>query len=170
MDHATGLLKQAIITNPDLKYLTQHVITGEQGFLYSVMITDNELGHVDAPQGTATFRAREGVDSEETGLCFFANQQIDRSPTGGCVAARVALAHAKGDLSVGEKRMYNSLVNRSHKALAGFVGSVFSVAEDQQSVDVRVEGYAFYTGYHSFVVESEDGLGIDGFSMKDISF
>ncbi|KAJ5711979.1 hypothetical protein N7488_006135 [Penicillium malachiteum] len=170
MDHATGLLKKAIIGNPELKYLTQNAITGEQGFLYSVMITDNELGHVDAPQGTATFRAREGVDSEETGLCFFANQQIDRSPTGGCVAARVALAHAKGDLSVGEKRMYNSLVNRSHKALAGFVGSVSSIAEDQQSVDVRVEGYAFYTGYHSFVVESEDGLGIDGFSMKDISF
>lgn len=168
MDNATALLKKAIMSNPELAHVTKNVVTGVQGFLYSVMITDKRLGHVVAPEGTATFKAQQGVNSEETGLCFFANQQIDRSPTGGCVAARVALAHTKGDLSLGEKRMYNSLVNRSHKALAGFVGSVFSQGE--KSVEVRVEGYAFYTGYHSFVVESEDGLGVDGFSMKDIAF
>ncbi|KAJ5259323.1 Proline racemase [Penicillium angulare] len=166
MDRATGLLKKAITTNPDLKYLTRNTITGEQGFLYSVMITDKGLGHVAASEGTAGFRAQQGVDTEETGLCFFANQQIDRSPTGGCVAARVALAHAKGELSTGEKRLYNSLVTRSRKALAGFGGSVFEIA--QRSVDVKVEGYAYYTGYHTFVVENEDGLGVNGFSMKDL--
>lgn len=33
----------------------------------------------------------------ETGLCFFGDQQIDRSPTGSGIAARVALAYAKGE-------------------------------------------------------------------------
>jgi trans-L-3-hydroxyproline dehydratase len=32
-----------------------------------------------------------------------------------------------------------------------------------------VGGYAYITGYHYFVVESEDGIGIDGFSVKDVS-
>lgn len=133
------------------------------------MVTDTKLGHVVAAEGTAAFRAQQGASSEETGLCFFANQQIDRSPTGGCVAARVALAHANGSLSAGEKRVYNSLFTRAYKGLPGFVGSVVDSAEGRPWVKVLVEGYGYYTGYHSFVVEKEDGLGIDGFSIRDIT-
>jgi trans-L-3-hydroxyproline dehydratase len=173
MDHATKLLKEAVVTNPDLQYLTQDTRTVEEGFLYGVMITDTRLGHVSASEGTAAARAQLDAGSEETGLCFFANQQIDRSPTGSCVAARVALAHAKGTLPRGEKRIYNSLVTRAYRGLSGFVGSVFddscTSGGEQQSVRVCVEGYAYYTGYHSFVVEREDGLGVDGFCVKDIA-
>ncbi|KAI2684945.1 hypothetical protein LCP963914a_5037 [Penicillium roqueforti] len=173
MDHATKLLKEAVVTNPDLRYLIQDVRTAEEGFLYGIMITDTRLGHVSASEGTAAARAQLDASSEETGLCFFANQQIDRSPTGSCVAARVALAHAKGTLPAGEKRIYNSLVTRAYRGIPGFVGSVFDDAGtsggDQQSVRVCVEGYAYYTGYHSFVVEKEDGLGVDGFSVRDIA-
>ncbi|KAJ5188020.1 Proline racemase [Penicillium cf. griseofulvum] len=173
MDHATKLLKEAVVTNPDLHYLTQDVRTAEEGFLYGIMITDTQLGHASASEGTAAARAQLDVTSEETGLCFFANQQIDRSPTGSCVAARVALAYAKGSLPRGEKRIYNSLVTRAYRGLSGFVGSVFDEAGitggDKQSVRVSVEGYAYYTGYHSFVVEKEDGLGVDGFSVRDIA-
>ncbi|KAJ5458600.1 hypothetical protein N7475_009988 [Penicillium sp. IBT 31633x] len=171
MDQATKLLKEFLITNPDLQYLTQDTRTAEEGFLYGVMITDTRLGHASASEGTAAARAQSDASSEETGLCFFANQQIDRSPTGSCVAARVALAHAKGSLGHGEKRIYDSLVTRAYKGLSGFVGSVFDVSSNgkQQSVQVSVEGYAYYTGYHSFVIEKEDGLGVDGFSIKDIA-
>ncbi|KAJ6080799.1 hypothetical protein N7499_005673 [Penicillium canescens] len=172
MDIATKLLKQAVVANPDLEYLTKDILTGKSGFLYSIMITDRNLGHVDASEGSAASRAQLDATSEETGLCFFANQQIDRSPTGGCVAARVALARAKGALSVGEKSVYNSLVTRAYNGLSGFVGSVFDEAEGdkgQRSVRARVEGYGYYTGYHSFVVEKEDGLGVDGFSVRDIA-
>ena len=169
MDYATGLLKKAITVNPALTYLSKNVVSGEQGFLYSVMITDSRLGHVAAAENTAAFKTQIRSDSEEMGLCFFANQQIDRSPTGGCVAARVALAHAKGDFVKGEKRLYNSLITRSYEALSGFVGSVYDSVDNHRSVRVMVEGYAYYTGYHSFVVEKEDGLGLDGFSLKDLT-
>ncbi|CAI7599409.1 unnamed protein product [Penicillium glandicola] len=173
MDHATKLLKEAVVTNPGLQYLTRDIRTPEEGFLYGIMITDTGLGHVSASEGTAAARAQLDAGSEETGLCFFANQQIDRSPTGSCVAARVALAHAKGTLPAGEKRIYNSLVTRAYRGLSGFVGSVFDDAGtsggEKQSVRACVEGYAYYTGYHSFVVEKEDGLGVDGFSVRDIA-
>ncbi|OQE15303.1 hypothetical protein PENFLA_c032G03194 [Penicillium flavigenum] len=172
MEHATKLLKEAVVTNPDLQYLAQDMRTAEEGFLYGIMITDTRLGHVSALEGTAAARAQLDVGSEETGLCFFANQQIDRSPTGSCVAARVALARTKGTLPSGEKRMYNSLVTRAYRGLSGFVGSVFEDTDTNGgdgSVRICVEGYAYYTGYHSFVVEKEDGLGVDGFSVRDIA-
>lgn len=172
MDHATKLLKEAVVTNPDLQYLTKDPRTAEEGFLYGIMITDVQLGHVSAVEGTAAARAQLDAGSEETGLCFFANQAVDRSPTGSCVAARVALAHAKGSLTAGEKRIYNSLVTRAYRGLSGFVGSVLDAADTsgkQRSVRVCVEGHAYYTGYHSFVVEKEDGLGVDGFSVRDIT-
>ncbi|KAJ5901567.1 Proline racemase [Penicillium taxi] len=166
MDNATRLLKDAVIKNAALEYVFRHPETGDLGFLYSVMITDSRLGHVATAVDTPSFRAQRESKLEETGLCFFANQQVDRSPTGGCVAARIALAHAKGALNLGEKRLYNSLITRRYPALSGFLGSVFDTAEDKRSVRVQVEGYAFYTGYHSFVVEKEDGLGVDGFLLK----
>jgi trans-L-3-hydroxyproline dehydratase len=70
--------------------------------------------------------------------------------------------------------MYNSLVTREYRGLSGFVGSVFEdtdTSRDDGSVRVCVEGYmyAYYTGYHSFVIEKEDGLGLDGFSVRDIA-
>jgi trans-L-3-hydroxyproline dehydratase len=167
MDRASKLLKEAVITNRELQYLTRDSRTAEEGFLYGVMITDSRLGHVSAVEGAAAARAQLDASSEETGLCFFANQQIDRSPTGSCVAARVALAYAAGSLAKGEKRVYNSLVTRVYRGLSGFVGSVFDDA-GSGGVRVCVEGYAYYTGYHTFVVEKEDGLGVDGFSVRDI--
>ncbi|KAJ5551918.1 hypothetical protein N7535_000140 [Penicillium sp. DV-2018c] len=169
MDRASKLLKDTVVSDPELQYLTQDERTPEEGFLYGVMITDSRLGHVSAVEGSAASRAQLRAASEETGLCFFANQQVDRSPTGSCVAARVALAHATGSLAKGEKRVYNSLVTRAHRGLAGFVGSVFGDAESGGGVRVCVEGYAYYTGYHTFVVEQEDGLGVDGFSVRDMA-
>ncbi|KAJ5780045.1 Proline racemase [Penicillium paradoxum] len=172
MDHASKLLKEAVVNNPDLQYLTQDARTAGEGFLYGIMITDTRLGHVSASEGTAAAHAQLDARSEETGLCFFANQAIDRSPTGSCVAARVALAYAKGSLARGEKRVYNSLVTRAYRGLSGFVGSVLqdaSTSGKEQSVRVCVEGHAYYIGYHSFIVEKEDGLGVDGFSVRDIA-
>lgn len=169
MDNATKLLKEAITTNRELDFVTRDIQTGEQGYLYSVMVTDTTLGHVAAAEGTAALRQQRDAGSEETGLCFFANQQIDRSPTGGCVAARVALAYAKGSLLAGEKRVYNSLFTRGYTGLPGFVGSVVDSAERRPWVKVLVEGYGYYTGYHSFIVEKEDGLGVDGFCIWDIT-
>lgn len=169
MDQATRLLKEAIAANGDLAFVTRDVESEQQGYLYGVMVTDDKLGHAPAAEGTAAWSAQKEAGSEETGLCFFADQQIDRSPTGGCVAARVALAHAKGQLSAGERRLYNSLFTRAGKGLPGFVASVVESAADRPWVKVLVEGYAYYTGYHSFVVEEEDGLGVDGFSIRDIT-
>ncbi|EKV04157.1 Proline racemase [Penicillium digitatum] len=66
MDNATKLLKEALVTNPDLRYLTRDIRTAEEGALYGIMITDTRLGHVSAPEGTAAARAQLDASSEET--------------------------------------------------------------------------------------------------------
>lgn len=161
LSHATALLKKTVNDTPNLSYLTRHIQTAEQGVLYSILIVDDT-------------KREDDPSSPEVGLCFFANQQIDRSPTGGSVAARIGLAYAKGDLCIGEQRKFDSLFTGSGKGLKGFVGSAFEDLKNDREADdsrkntrvrVKVEGYANYMGYSTFMAENEDGLGVNGFLL-----
>lgn len=115
---------------------------------------------------------------EETGLCFFANQQVDRSPTGGCVAARVALAYTKKQLAEHETRIYHSILSKALSADDAFTGSVAKVLSPLPSLDgtgdqrpqvlVKVEGRAFYTGLFNVVLEENDLIGADGFALGQL--
>lgn len=161
LSHATALLKKTVNENSELSYLTRHVQTAEQGVLYSVLIVDDTKSGNDP-------------SASEIGLCFFANQQIDRSPTGGSVAARISLAYAKGNLLIGEQRKFDSLFTASGTGLKGFIGSAFEDVKNEGEVDgsrknicvrVKVEGYANYMGYSTFVAENTDGLAVNGFLL-----
>lgn len=109
----------------------------------------------------------EQGQEEDLGLCVFADGQIDRSPTGGGVAARVALAHSKGHMRVGDSHRYQSLLTRDHAGMGSFCGTVDAEvqSEGHQAVIVRVEGTALYTGLHVLVCEPEDVVAKEGFSL-----
>ena len=157
---ATKLLKAAVNANPDLEYVFRHPDHDDLGFLYSIMLVDQNIGRWD-----------EGAGGVETGLCYFANQQVDRSPTGSGVAARAALAYAKELRKVGERWTYHSLVTNM-QGQGGFVGTVVEEVGRQSSlpvVHVKVEGFAYYTGTHTFVVEDTDPLGEEGFLFNELS-
>ncbi|ETS79374.1 hypothetical protein PFICI_09227 [Pestalotiopsis fici W106-1] len=132
-------------------------------YLYGVMVVDRvNTAQVD------------GVAATESGLCFFADQQIDRSPTGGCVAARMALAHAKGESQLFERHAFNSFVSAASNGRGAFIGSnVEEVAIasghglSTKGVVVRIEGEAFYTGAVTFLKEPEDPIR-DGFLVKGL--
>jgi trans-L-3-hydroxyproline dehydratase len=96
-------------------------------------------------------------------ICVFANAEVDRSPTGTGVSARVALHHAKGELPLGETISIESILGRS---------SVFTGrAVDETTVGPfaavvpEVSGSAFITGRHEFVVDPRDELG-QGFLVR----
>ncbi|KAJ7888792.1 proline racemase [Mycena leptocephala] len=122
-DEATATLKKFLYPR---KELYTHPTEPDLEYLYSVMVVE------PTPKG-------------EIGLCFFADQQIDRSPTGSCVMARVALAVEQGRLQIGESCDYESV-----KGPGGVI--------------VKVEGKAFYTGAASFVVEEHDMMP-NGFTI-----
>ncbi|KAF7593444.1 hypothetical protein BBP40_011450 [Aspergillus hancockii] len=150
-------------TNADVLSTIQHPEDPRLSFLYSVMIVDSK-----------TDVKPDSVDGVETGLCYFAESQIDRSPTGSCVAARVALAYDKGLRKPGQRWAYNSLVS-NHFGTGSFTAEIAdesSVTDTQgkviRSVVVKVGGQAFYTGVMSFMAEDEDVVSSSGFTMAKV--
>lgn len=96
--------------------------------------------------------ALEGNDSRN--VCIFADGEVDRSPTGSGVSGRMALHHAKGELSLGEGLSIESII-----------GSVFraEVAElteygPHQAVIPKVIGDAYVCGQNEFIIQADDKL------------
>jgi proline racemase len=124
-----------------------HPVEADLGFLYGTILTD------DVALGAAG-----GVPSYN--LCIFAEGQIDRSPTGSGVTARLALAAARGEMAVGQSCEIRGVSGQ------GFVGTLVAARAGAAGVvsRVKVAGHAFYTGRSEFIVEANDPFG-DGFDL-----
>ena len=153
--HALGVaasrLKEAFNSTEQLrKFYLQHPEHEDLQFLYSIFITNYDLG-----------KPAEETLGAETGLCFFANGQIDRSPTGSGVQARIALAYAKGRIKLNERWTYHSLVSNAYDGEGAFIGEAVEEVDvgGRKGVIVRVSGKAHYTGCSSFAVEKDDAIG-----------
>ncbi|EXJ81856.1 hypothetical protein A1O1_07921 [Capronia coronata CBS 617.96] len=182
MSFATKLLKDAINGNPELAFCTKHPDMDVAAALYSVLVVDAHPDH-HASSRLAHGGSMSTCGDHETGLCFFANQQIDRSPTGGGVAARAALAYTTGRLAEGQRRCYHSLLSRSQSGRGSFSGTIVQVLSSVDGHDahefghpfghplvrVRIEGQAFYTGLYTAVVEEGDTVGATGFSLSQLT-
>ncbi|MCP8938801.1 proline racemase family protein [Alsobacter sp. SYSU M60028] len=136
---AAGALTDAIRAGMRIDHPTEP----DLGFLYGTILTD------DAPP-----------EAESWNLCVFAERQIDRSPTGSGVTARMALDHASGRVETGRKRVFRGISGEP------FTGRVTRRAEDGPEGAVRVEvgGRSFHAGRGVFVVEPADRLGL-GFDL-----
>jgi trans-L-3-hydroxyproline dehydratase len=130
-DAVRATMRVAHPTEPDL------------GFLYGTIVTDEA-------QGCET----------SFNLCVFAERQIDRSPTGSGVTARMALDHAKGLVAAGKERLFRSITGGT------FSGRVVGPTEfpAQGAVTVAVGGTSHFSGTSHFVIEPDDPLG-HGFSL-----
>jgi trans-L-3-hydroxyproline dehydratase len=122
-----------------------HPFEDDLGFLYGTIFTGHPLS--------------EGADSRN--VCVFADGEVDRSPTGTGVSARAALKVARGELGLNESMVVESLI-----------GSRFRVTPVEavefgphQAVVPEVEGSAFITGRHEFVIDPNDPLG-EGFMLR----
>lgn len=114
-------------------------------FLYGTILTDGGLGQ-DAPTRN---------------VCVFADAEVDRSPTGSGVTARLASMYAKGEIALGESRSFESIVG------SRFTGAVARAvrAGTHDAIIARVGGRAFYSGRAEFWLEEDDELG-RGFLLR----
>ena len=85
-------------------------------------------------------------------ICVFADSQVDRSPTGSGVTARMALRYARGMVALGEERTFESVVGST---MTGKVVAEQTVGT-LPTVTVEVGGRAYYTGSATFLVEPDD--------------
>uniref|UniRef100_UPI00398E470F trans-L-3-hydroxyproline dehydratase isoform X2 n=1 Tax=Pristiophorus japonicus TaxID=55135 RepID=UPI00398E470F len=113
--------------------------------------------------GTILIDGKDAFSEEPTAnICVFADAQVDRSPCGSGVTARIALQYQKGLILLNQTRTFQS----------GPTSSLFTakaveetICGDYQAVIVEVSGQAHYTGTANFYVEDDDSLK-DGFLLR----
>ena len=115
-----------------------HPESADLAFLYGSILTDGGDGKANPTKN----------------VCVFADAEVDRSPTGSGVTARLAAMHAHGTAAVDERRIFESVTG------AYFEGTIASVIayEGLQAVTVGVTGQAFWSGQSRFIVEDVDPL------------
>lgn len=122
-----------------------HPASPDLAFLYGSILTDGG----------------DGRAAPTRNVCVFAEAEVDRSPTGSGVTARLAAMHAKGQIATGEERIFESIVG------SRFTGSVVRRASEgpYDAIIARVGGQAYYSGKAKFGLEDGDELG-KGFLVR----
>jgi proline racemase len=90
-------------------------------------------------------------------VAIFADGEVDRSPTGSATSARTALLAADGALAEGQTWRNDSIVDTTFHARA--------IGQTPDGLLTEVEGTAFRTGEHRFVLDPRDPLGT-GFVLR----
>lgn len=137
-DRLTSAVREAIsLEHPD---------DADLAFLYGSILTDGKKGKGGEPT---------------VNICVFADRQVDRSPTGSGVTARLAAMHAKDMVETGESRLFESITG------SRFEGAVVAITRcgNRPAVTVRVSGRAHYAGHARFIVEDDDPLA-GGFLVR----
>ena len=118
-------------------YTPHHPGDDDLSFLYGVILVDDASG--DAPSRN---------------LCLFGEAQIDRSPTGSGVTARMALDVLQQRISLGQSRRFYGPTGDGFDAS----GTRLTSFHGKPAVHIRVEGRSFYTGTAKYIVERDDPL------------
>ncbi|MCP4567109.1 MAG: proline racemase family protein [FCB group bacterium] len=135
------LIKRAVMANREI----EHTFEKDLNFLY----------------GTIFIGPPKGEKADSRNVCVFAEGEVDRSPTGTGVSGRMALQYARGEIKVGEPMVIESIIDSC------FTGRVVREVEfgSYRAIIPEVEGQAYITGRHEFVVDPADPLA-DGFILR----
>ena len=140
---ATGMrIKHAIMASA-LKI--QHPIEEDLSFLYGTIFIDKST--------------ERGVDSRN--VCVFAAGEVDRSPTGSGVSARMAIHHKRGELAIGENMRIESILGTTFDCKVTEVVDYHGI----EAVIPEVSGTAYVTGKHTFTIDPDDPLK-EGFILR----
>jgi len=148
-DRARDFVDAATVLTERVKAEIQlsHPDHADLAFLYGTILTDGKNVFSDAPTRN---------------VCVFADAEVDRSPTGSGVTARLAAMHAKGQIAVGQERVFESIVG---SRFTGSVARTLRLADGREGIVARVGGLAFYSGKAEYEIEDGDELG-KGFLVR----
>lgn len=124
------------------------------------------IEHRDEPDlaflyGTILTDGGNGVGRPSRNVCIFAGRQIDRSPTGSGVTARMALQMARREAKLGDERLFESC---TRDVFSGRIVREAPPVGGRKSVTVEVGGRAHQTGEARFRFGDDDPLR-EGFSL-----
>lgn len=92
--------------------------------------------------------------ADSRNVCIFAEGEVDRSPTGSGVSARVAIHHKRGELAIGETMRIESILGTRFDCKV--VEEV--LYEGIDAVIPEVTGSSYVTGKNEFVIDPDDPL------------
>jgi trans-L-3-hydroxyproline dehydratase len=138
----TGMIiKNAIMKERKI----DHPFDSELSFLYGVIFTGKAIG--------------KGADTRN--VCIFANGEVDRSPTGTGVSARMAIYYARGDIAANKSLVFESIIGTR------FSGRVVETVRQgpYKAVIPEVEGTAHIIARNEFYIDPDDPLR-HGFMLR----
>ncbi|MHB8597400.1 MAG: proline racemase family protein [Ktedonobacteraceae bacterium] len=113
--------------------------------------------------GTIFTGEPENSEHHSRNICIFANAEVDRSPTGTGVSARLALHSAKGEIADDQTIVIESILG----AASAFRGRVVEHTQfgPHSAIVPEVSGTAFITGRNEWILDPHDTLG-NGFLVS----
>lgn len=136
-----GAIKRAVMASREVR----HPREPDLSFLYGTIFTGPPLG--------------SGADSRN--VCVFAEGEVDRSPTGTGVSARVAIERARGRLAPGGTFVVESIIGTR------FAGRIAREVDwdGYAAVVPEIEGSAWITGRNELLIAPDDPLA-EGFILR----
>ena len=129
---------------------------------------EHDIVHPAEPElrdvyGVIFFEASEpgGGALGQRNVTIFADGEVDRSPCGSGTSARLALLDKSGELRRGDTLEHTGIVDSVFSARVAGETEV----EGIPAVITEVEGSAFISGHHQFVLDPDDPLGT-GFLLR----
>jgi trans-L-3-hydroxyproline dehydratase len=134
-------IKRAIMASREIT----HPFEADLSFLYGTIFT--------GPAESSTAHSRH--------VCIFAEGEVDRSPTGTGVSGRLAICHARREVDIGAAISIESIIGTC------FAGRIIRLTSfgPHAAVIPQVEGTAYITGRHEFLIDPGDPLK-EGFILR----
>ena len=133
-----------------------HPLEPELNGIYGVIFFQDETAG-----DTAASAAGVAPALVQRNVTVFADGEVDRSPCGSGTSARLALHAHRGRLDIGDTILHRSIVGME------FTGTLVGRHEvaGVPAVITEVEGSAYRTGEHAFVLDPDDPVGT-GFLLR----
>ena len=120
-----------------------------------------EWNHISFCQFTLPIERREGVLTGRNTVAIDPGK-LDRSPCGTGCSARLAVLHARGQISVGERYVARSIIGSQFDCQ---IRDVTKIA-DRQAIIPSVRGRAWITGTQQLMLDPDDPFP-DGYRLTD---
>jgi len=144
----------------------QKLITTGMAIKHEVIATNKSIRHpyeedLSFLYGTIFIGDPVSTPSDSRNVCVFADGEVDRSPTGSGVSARMAIHHKRNEIGLNEWMTIESILGSSFKCCVKEVVTYGGF----EAVIPSVQGTAYITGQNEFLIDPQDPMK-EGFILR----
>jgi len=142
---------------PELRVIAQKI---EDAINEKYVMNHPELPHIKTVELIEIYGDPVSPEADAQNVVIFGGGSVDRSPCGTGTSAKLGLMYAKGQIKVGEKFVYESIIG---SLFEGKIKETVMVG-DFEAVIPQIKGSAYITGFNQLVWDETDPF-YDGFKI-----